>query len=159
GACCPQTQEGDLEGSEDCLTLNVWTPSEPAPAPRAVLVFIHGGGNTQGCSAQMTRRERIYEGNELAAREGVVVVTMNYRLGALGFLAHPALGVPSGNYGLRDQAAALAWVHANSAAFGGDPARAMVFGESAGAMDTCAHVTSPRSKRLFTRALMESATC
>jgi para-nitrobenzyl esterase len=165
GACCPQADaDGKVEGAEDCLTLNVWTPRDAAPAPRAVLVFVHGGGNIQGCAAQINMGQRIYEGDGMAARENVVVVTINYRLGALGFLAHPALsaeGTPhaSGNYGLRDQAAALRWVHANIAAFGGDPARVLLFGESAGAEDTCAHLVSPRSKGLFSRALMESALC
>jgi para-nitrobenzyl esterase len=158
GACCVQAEGGDIEGSEDCLSLNVWTPKDPARSPRPVLVFIHGGGNIQGCSSQTNGKQRTYEGDALATKENVVVVTLNYRLGPLGFLAHASLS-PSGNYGIRDQAAALAWVHKNAAAFGGDPARVLVFGESAGAEDTCIHLVSPHSKGLFSRALMESALC
>jgi para-nitrobenzyl esterase len=157
GACCPQQVNGKVLGSEDCLTLNLWTPKKASPTPRAVLVFIHGGGNTQGCSSQSNLGQRSYEGDEIAGGRDVVVVTMNYRLGALGFLADKSVG--KGNWGIRDQTAALEWVKRNIHAFGGDPSRVMVFGESAGAEDTCAHVVSPRDKGLFSRALMESAMC
>src|SRR5262249_27128864 len=146
GACCPALADDKVVGSEDCLTLNVWTPQSPAKGARAVLVFIHGGGNIQGCSAEFRYGRHIYEGDELASREDVVVVTLNYRLGALGFLAHSALGSAETNFGLRDQIAALEWVKRNITAFGGDPSRVLLFGESAGAEDTCVHVVSPRSK-------------
>ncbi len=156
GACCTQMSGSSVVGAEDCLTLNVWRPrGKVSDAP--VLVFLHGGGNIQGCSSLESLGQRVYEGNELAAREQAVVVTVNYRLGALGFMAHPAIG--GGNWGLRDQLAALAWVKRNAAAFGGDPSRVLVFGESAGAEDTCALVASPRGKGLFSRALMESGMC
>ncbi len=159
GACCPQLAEGGtvVEGQEDCLTLNVWTAAT-GPEKRPVLVFLHGGGNIQGCSAQEGLGLRTYEGDVLAS-QGVVVVTLNYRLGPLGFLEHASLGKGSTNLGLRDQVAALEWVQRNIAAFGGDPRSVLLFGESAGAEDTCAHVVSPRSRGLFARALMESAMC
>ena len=158
GACCPQlTQGGEFTGSEDCLTLNVWAPKERGTTAKPVLVFIHGGGNIQGCSAQQGMTQRIYEGDVLASKRGVIVVTFNYRLNVLGFLAHAAL--KKANLGLRDQTAALEWVHRNIKAFGGDPERVLLFGESAGAEDTCAHLVSPASKGLFSRALMESAIC
>ena len=156
GACCPQLQEGKVTGSEDCLTLNVWKPKSPASAPRPVLVFIHGGGNIQGCSAQQAFKDYLYDGDALATARGAVVVTFNYRLGALGFLEHEGVAT---NVGIRDQIAALEWVHRNVAAFGGDPSKVLLFGESAGAEDTCVHVVSPHSKGLFSRALMESAIC
>jgi para-nitrobenzyl esterase len=159
GACCPQLDGDKAVGDEDCLTLNVWTPKGGASTPRPVLVFIHGGGNIQGCSAHESFGQRTYEGDVLASANGVVVVTLNYRLGALGFLEHEALGAESTNVGLRDQIAALAWVQRNIAAFGGDPKRVLLLGESAGAEDTCAHLVSPQSKGLFSRALMESAMC
>jgi para-nitrobenzyl esterase len=159
GACCPQLDGGKAVGDEDCLTLNVWTPKSGTVAPRPVLVFIHGGGNIQGCSAHEALGQRTYEGDVLASAYGAVVVTLNYRLGVLGFLEHEALGPESTNLGLRDQVLALAWVQKNIAAFGGDPKRVLLFGESAGAEDTCAHVVSPQSKGLFSRAIMESAMC
>jgi para-nitrobenzyl esterase len=140
------------------LTINVWTPSPAATAHAPVMVFIYGGAFVHGGSNQST-----YDGTLLAAR-GVVAVTFNYRVGIFGFLAHPALTAEdahgsSGNYGLLDQQAALRWVHANIAAFGGDPGNVTVFGESAGSMSVCAQMTSPPAVGLFHRAIGESGPC
>lgn len=162
GASCPQTPpprvpQGSAaeHTSEDCLTLNVWAPS-PAAKAAPVMVWIHGGSNIQGTGAGV-----YYDGSAFA-RDGVVLVTLNYRLGLLGFFAHPALtreaaGSATANFGLLDQLAALAWVHRNIAAFGGDPGNVTVFGESAGAMDTVALLTAPAAKGLFHKAIVESA--
>ncbi|MEJ0008420.1 MAG: carboxylesterase family protein [Steroidobacteraceae bacterium] len=123
--------------SEDCLYLNLWTPAHPAAARLPVLVFLHGGAFTQGSVSVP-----LYDGAALARRD-LIVVTINYRLGAFGFLAHPALTQESdhhasGNYGLMDQLAALRWVRANIAAFGGDSNRVTIAGQSAGAI--CAYL-------------------
>ena len=138
--------------SEDCLYLNVSTPTLRRDAKRPVLVWIHGGGFTQDGALN-------YDGTKLAA-DGVVVVTINYRLGALGFLAHPALasrpGGPAGNYGLMDQQAALRWVKHDIARFGGDPHNVTIAGQSAGGVSVLAHLVSPRSRGLFERAIVES---
>ena len=140
--------------SEDCLYLNVW-----APAGRArrlpVMVWIHGGGFVIGSGSLAAS-----DGAALA-RKGVVVVTLNYRLGRFGFFAHPALtrdhpGEPTGNYGLMDQIAALNWVRRNIAAFGGNPARVTVFGESAGGGSVLALMDSPMARGLFQGAIVES---
>ncbi|MDL2717204.1 MAG: carboxylesterase family protein [Acidobacteriota bacterium] len=160
GSVCAQaTGSGQVVGSEDCLVLNVWAPATPS-LPRAPVVFwIHGGGNVQGAGSLP-----VYDGEAFVEKGGVVVVTINYRLSTLGFLAHPALdsestqGV-SGNGGLLDQIAALQWVRRNIAAFGGDPDRVLVGGESAGGADVCSLLASPLSKGLFTRALIESGRC
>ena len=142
--------------SEDCLTLNVWTPpagSAAARTKRPVMVWIHGGGFVFGSSAQPG-----YDGAALAKR-GVVLVSLNYRLGVFGFMAHPALdreGPASGNYGLQDQIAALRWVRANIAAFGGDPANVTIFGESAGAHAVGMLMASPQAKGLFAKAIAQS---
>ncbi len=138
--------------SEDCLHLNVWRPAAPGLLP--VLVWIHGGGYMQGGSSPA-----IYDGSTLA-REGLVVVSLNYRLGRLGFFSHPALvhaeEGETGNFALMDQLAALRWVRDNIAAFGGDPAQVTVMGESAGG-DAVAHLmTSPRGAGLFGRAVVLS---
>jgi para-nitrobenzyl esterase len=153
-------------GSEDCLSLNVWTPSlAPAPqAQRPVMVFVYGGGNVIGATNQQLLGGNLYDGTALANAQDVVVITFNYRLGALGFLAHPSLSEASrdkrsGNYGLFDALLALRWVQANAANFGGDAQRVMLFGESAGAFNTCALVGSPLAKGLFSAALMESGNC
>ncbi|GJG86668.1 carboxylic ester hydrolase [Gemmatimonadetes bacterium T265] len=155
----PWTLEFLLRGpvSEDCLTLNVWTGAGPNRngAGRPVLVWVHGGGFTGG-SGDVP----VYDGAALAAR-GLVVVTLNYRLGALGFLAHPALTAESpehasGDYGLLDQVAALRWVRDNVAAFGGDPARVTVAGQSAGAASVVLLTASPLARGLFQRAVVES---
>ena len=145
-----------VEGvSEDCLYLNVWTMGSEATSPMPVMVWIHGGGFAVGSGA-----EPRYDGGNLAAR-GVVVVTLNHRLNALGFLAHPELSAESargasGNYGLMDIIAALRWVSRNIRAFGGDPARVTVAGESAGSMAVSALMASPSAKGLFAGAIGES---
>ena len=141
--------------SEDCLYLNVWTPAAGSANKLPVMFWMHGGGNSEGGSAVAS-----YDGKNLA-RKGVVVVTINYRLGPLGFLAFPALTAESahhssGNYGLLDQVAALQWVHHNIAAFGGDPANVTIFGQSAGAGDTTILMASPLAQGLFTHAITES---
>ncbi|HMA29991.1 MAG TPA: carboxylesterase family protein [Thermoanaerobaculia bacterium] len=160
GNICPQLDDsGRVVGSEDCLVLNVWSPAVPDPAPAPVLFWIHGGGNVEGAGSLA-----VYDGQAFVEQNGLVVVTLNYRLGALGFLAHPALDAESargvsGNYGLLDQVAALGWVRRNIAAFGGDPARVLIAGESAGAVDVCSLLASPLARGLFARALMESGGC
>jgi para-nitrobenzyl esterase len=141
--------------SEDCLYLNIWTPAKTAGDKLPVFVWIHGGGLTEGSTAVP-----LYDGEGLA-RKGLVVVTINYRLGALGFLAHPELTRESdrnssGNYGLLDQLAALEWVHRNVAAFGGDPGRVTIAGQSAGARSVHCLSASPLAKGLFHRAIAES---
>jgi para-nitrobenzyl esterase len=141
--------------SEDCLYLNLWTPAKKASARLPVLVWIHGGGYSNG-SASMP----LYWGDQLA-HKGIIVVTVAYRLGALGFLAHPELTRESaqhesGNYGLMDQIAALQWVQRNIAAFGGDPSRVTVAGQSAGAMSVSILMASPRAKGLFQGVIGES---
>ncbi len=140
---------------EDCLYLNVWTPASSPQERLPVMVWIHGGGFTVGSGSQL-----LYEGKHLA-RKGVVVVTINYRLGPLGFMAHPALSEESphgtsGNYGLLDQIEALRWVQRNIASFGGDPGRVTVFGESAGGMSILYLMASPLAEGLFQRAIVES---
>lgn len=163
---CPQVDDnGAVIGNEDCLYLNVWKPlAASAGANLPVMVFVHGGGNTQGSASKLLDGFPLYDGQRLAERGQVVVVTLQYRLGALGFLVHPALAAEnpqrvSGNYGLLDQIAALGWVQRNIRAFGGDPSRVLLFGQSAGALDTCMLVTSPLARGLFSRALMESGSC
>jgi len=141
--------------SEDCLYLNVWTTAESAADLRPVMVWLYGGGFFGGAGS-----EPRYAGDGLA-RKGAVVVTLNYRLGALGFLAHPELSAESrhkasGNYGMLDAIAALQWVQRNIAAFGGDPSNVTVFGESAGANLTNALVASPAAAGLFHRAIAQS---
>jgi para-nitrobenzyl esterase len=160
GASCPQTGTQEMADgktspmSEDCLTLNVWAPAHAASAP--VMVFIHGGGNVQGSSAR-----RYYDGGAFA-RDGVVLVSLNYRLGWLGFFEHPALAhdAPAdeafGNYGLLDQIAALRWVKTNIHAFGGDPDNVTVFGESSGAGDIVTLMATAPAAGLFQRAIVES---
>lgn len=137
--------------AEDCLVLNVWTPGADA-ARRPVMVWLHGGGFTTGSGSQP-----IYRGACLAKRGDVVVVTVNYRLGALGYLhlAHRAEDAP-GNLGLRDQLAALEWVRENIAAFGGNPDGVTLFGESAGAMSVGTLLGTPRARGLFSRAILQS---
>jgi para-nitrobenzyl esterase len=140
--------------AEDCLFLNVWTPALD-DARRPVLVWLHGGGFTTGSGSQP-----VYDGSRLARRGDAVVVTLNYRLGALGFLHLPALERegqgPCANFGLLDQLAALRWVRENIAAFGGDPARVTLFGESAGAMSVGTLLGTPRAQGLFARAILQS---
>lgn len=158
GADCMQTPYVISTGqktSEDCLTVSVWTTPDAPHVHRPVMVFIYGGAFIGGSSAYP-----LYDGAKLAA-EGVVVVGFNYRVGIFGFLAHPGLSAESpqrasGNYGLLDQIAALQWVRANIAAFGGDPHRVTVFGESAGAASIAFLMASPLAKGLFDRAIIQS---
>jgi para-nitrobenzyl esterase len=148
---------GDLEmgrmTDEDCLNLNVWTPPR-SDASKPVMVWIHGGSFINGSSG-------IYDSKWLTTRGDVVVVTLNYRLGALGFLAHPDLGAGNdvGNYGLADQQAALRWVRDNIGAFGGDPDKVTIAGESAGGMSVCDHLVAPGSAGLFRAAIIQSGPC
>jgi para-nitrobenzyl esterase len=140
---------------EDCLYLNVWTTARGPGEKRPVLFVIHGGGFAQGSSSE-PRTD-----GEWFAKQGIVVVEPNYRLGVIGFLAHPELsleagGKGSGNYGLLDQAAALEWVRANVAAFGGDPGNVTIDGESAGSLSVSAHMASPLTKHLFHKAIGQS---
>lgn len=146
---------GEEATSEDCLYMNVWAPPDATPESRLpVVVFIYGGGGTVGSSGMAN-----YDGEQVA-RRGAVFVNFNYRLGILGFMAHPELtkeqGGHSGNYGYLDQSAALKWIQANIARFGGDPAKVIITGQSAGARSVAQQVFSPRSKGLFRGAVMFS---
>ncbi len=153
GPQCMQESRGRKSTSEDCLSLNVWTPPVTAGAGKhPVMVWIHGGGFVNGSGD-------IYNARAMAAQGHIVVVTLNYRLGALGFLAHPALGGDAGNYGLADQQAALRWVQHNIADFGGDPGKVTIAGESAGAMSVCDHLVAPGSAGLFRAAIIQSGPC
>ncbi|MEI9994400.1 MAG: carboxylesterase family protein [Rhizomicrobium sp.] len=154
GALSTIYSEDPVPMSEDCLTLNVWAPADAHNAP--VFVWIHGGAFWGGSS-----RETLYDGARLAAH-GVIVVTINYRLGVLGWLAHPALSAESplgvsGNYGLLDQIAALRWIKDNIGAFGGDPANVTIAGESAGGLSVVYLLASPEARGLFSKAIAESA--
>lgn len=150
----PPTEDPPPE-SEDCLQLNIWTPAQSADEKLAVMFFIHGGGFNQGHSFMAQ-----YDGNSMN-RRGVILVTINHRSGAMGYMTHPELdrrdprGV-SGNYGLLDQIAALKWVNENIAAFGGDPDNITVFGQSSGGMSTKFQLCTPLSKGLFRRAIIHS---
>lgn len=142
-------------GSENCLYLNIWTPEWPPKRKYPVMVWIHGGGNEGGWAGAP-----VFDGEPLA-RHGVIIVTIQYRLGMFGFLALPELTRESphhtsGDYGIMDQIAALEWVHENISRFGGDPSQVTVFGQSAGALDTGILQTSPPAKGLFARAIQES---
>lgn len=163
GPSCPQQMkpdgtpnEGSANGpvSEDCLQLNVFAPPKDKIGDKApVMVWLHGGSHRTGAGW-------IYDGQNFA-RDGVVLVSINYRLGPLGYFAHPALTkaagkAPVGNYGLMDQIAALEWVQRNIAAFGGDPKNVTVFGESAGGMSTLAILATPKAKGLFQKAVVQS---
>jgi para-nitrobenzyl esterase len=161
GASCPQTSSllsaGIGTPSEDCLFVNVFTPQNAPAAPLPVMVFIYGGGFNSGSSS-------LYNGVPLSEKGPAVVVTLNYRLGALGFLALPELdaqrgGKPSGSDGIRDQQLALQWVQDNISVFHGDPNNVTVFGESAGSLSTCIHLVSPGSQGLAKRYIMESVAC
>jgi para-nitrobenzyl esterase len=160
GITSPSDPSAAEPQSEDCLSLNVWTPGLPDQATdrpgagRPVLVWIHGGGFTSGSGSVF-----LYRGGALVRNGDAVVVTLNYRLGALGFLGHRGLGDPDGfvgNWGLHDQVAALAWVRDNIAVFGGDPGNVTVFGESAGAMSIAALLGAPAARGLFRRAAVQS---
>ncbi|XP_070594034.1 cholinesterase-like [Erythrolamprus reginae] len=161
GNSCPQfiSQDAPDAGiwapktplSENCLSLNIWAPHSQPSSPLPVLVWIHGGGFLTGTSSV-----DVFNGTSLAATENVIVVTINYRLGALGFLYFP--GAAPGNLGLWDQQLALKWIKANVAAFGGDPSRVTIFGQSAGAACVNFHLLAPKSKDLFAQAVIQSGT-
>ncbi|GAA3999985.1 carboxylesterase family protein [Streptomyces marokkonensis] len=159
GSACPQTgttpPAGPASSDEDCLFVNVTTPRTASAGPRPVMVYLHGGDHTDGSGD-------VHGARRLAAQGDVVVVTVNYRLGALGYLAHPDLEGrrgESGNYGFLDQQAALRWVQRNAPAFGGDRGNVTLFGQSAGAYSTCAHMVAPSSAGLFHRAVLQSGAC
>jgi len=146
-----------VESVEDCLYLNIWVPPHDAGARLPVMVWIHGGQYLRGATSQ-------YSGEQLARLGHVIVVTIAYRLGPLGFLAHPALTAESplhtsGNQALFDHLQALKWLHANLRAFDGDPERITLFGESAGSASTCAMMASPLSRGMFHRAILQSTAC
>ncbi|MBK8067364.1 MAG: carboxylesterase family protein [Rhodanobacteraceae bacterium] len=149
GALCPQPEAGLGAQDEDCLQLNVWRPAAPGPHP--VMVWIHGGGHTQGSAVQVQDGALFYDGTPFASR-GVVFVSINYRLGLLGYLAQRDFVAEApdftqaGNYGLLDQIAALRWVQRNIASFGGDPTTVTIFGESAGGVSTCALMAAPAAR-------------
>jgi para-nitrobenzyl esterase len=161
GAPCAQTAVfpfglADIS-KEDCLYLNIWTNEWPSKSPKPVMVWMPGGGNFGGAASQPA-----YDGESLA-RRGVVLVSLNYRLGVFGFFSHPLLtrespNHASGNQGILDQIAALKWVRENIAMFGGDPSNVTIFGESAGSVDVSTLMTSPLSRGLFNRAIAESGT-
>jgi len=173
-AACPQAEDpsqkdyhrelretflssADFHIDEDCLYLNVFAANLTGAQKLPVMFWIHGGGNVSGASQENPIGPAL-------ARKGVVVVSINYRLGALGFLAHPALTAESlhhssGNYAILDQIAALQWVQRNIAQFGGDPANVTLFGESAGAVNVCYLMASPLARGLFRRAILQSNTC
>jgi len=153
---CPQMPLIPGPQSEDCLGLNVWSPAHSPTEKLPVMVWIHGGGFSIGASSQSA-----YDGEPLAS-QGVVLVTINYRLGVFGFLAHPALDQESpqgisGNYGLLDMVAALQWVKRNINAFGGDPGNVTIFGESAGGTAVCLLMVMPQADSLFQKVISESA--
>jgi len=155
GPMCHQDDNKQLPHSEDCLQLNVWTPSVSPSSPLPVMVWVHGGGNVAGSGV-----EALFNGDALA-RRGLVVVNINYRLGVFGFFAHPELTQESphraaGNYGLADQILALRWVRENVARFGGNPENVTIFGESAGANDVNALIASPLTTGLFARVIAQS---
>ena len=165
GAACWQSysddafvwSRGEFPRSEDCLHLNIWQP-EKTDATAPVMVWFHGGAHTGGFA-----HVELFDGTELA-RQGVVVVTVNYRLGPWGFLAHPALAEESehnstGNYGLMDKIAALKWVEKNIQGFGGNPNNVTLFGQSAGSSSVCALMASPLADGLFHKAIGQSAAC
>jgi len=169
---CPQLPSinGTPSESEDCLYLNVWTP-DPAPTePLPVMLWIHGGSNVSGSTGDGVPFPGydglyLYDGSTLARERNVVIVTTNYRLGVFGFFGQADLAGEDGSYphagnqGLLDQRAAMEWVRDNITAFGGDPEKVTIFGESAGSFDVCAHVVSPLSRGLFHRAISQSGGC
>lgn len=169
GKRCAQLMSPTLQNAasndEDCLYLNVWTPLPAPKQPLPVMVWIHGGGNVNGSASEPVPFVNLgvfYSGQILAENRGVIVVSMNYRLGVFGFFGHPDLwadGGSSGNQGLLDQQMAFEWVQDNIAKFGGDPANVTIFGESAGAFDVCMHVAAPSNAGLFHRAISESGGC
>lgn len=158
--CTQIDRSGNVAGSEDCLTLNVWAPK--TPGPHAVMVWIHGGDNIIGSAQDYFSDVPVYDGKALAEREDVIVVTIQYRLGAFGFLQHASFADARGiigNFGTLDQITALGWVKRNIAAFGGDPAKVTIFGQSAGGDAVCALLASPMSAGLFSGAILHSGAC
>jgi para-nitrobenzyl esterase len=162
GKLCPQITPGstayDPNSDENCLSVNVWSSNLTPSAPMPVMVWIHGGAFVFGSGGGS------YDGAHLARSAGVVLVTLNYRLGILGYFSHPALSAEqnppsSGAYGIQDQTAALQWVKNNIAKFGGDPANVTIFGESAGAHSVCFQLMTPAGRGLFHRAIVESGYC
>lgn len=160
GKICPQIgDDGSYLGDEDCLTLNIWSPSTQPSHLFPVMLYLHGGANQNGSSADTGLGQDNYDGSAISKLGQVVVVTINYRLGLFGFIAHPSLDDEqgeSGNYGIRDQIAALQWVQRNISGFGGDPSKVMLFGQSAGASDSLILLTLPAAKGLFSRAAFHS---
>jgi para-nitrobenzyl esterase len=161
GEICPQLAMGKVVGDEDCLTLNVWAPVSPPAQPLPVLVWVHGGGNHSGLSWRSGIAGGFENDGRTFVDRGLIFVSFNYRIGALGFLAHPALDTESedgtsGNYGLMDQIQALTWIQQNIAAFGGDPKQVTVMGSSVGATDMAALMASPAGAGLFQRAILQS---
>jgi para-nitrobenzyl esterase len=151
---CPHRKENSIQGSEDCLYLNVWTAAPTTHEKRPVMVWIYGGGFNEGATSNP-----VFDGIHFA-REGVVLVSIAYRAGVLGFLAHPDLsresGKGSGAYGLQDQIAALRWVKANISGFGGDPQQVTIFGESAGGISVSLLTIAPAARGLFRYGIAES---
>lgn len=172
GSVCPQVSKSGSStvqfGSEDCLFLNVWTPNSAPPIGGwPVLVFIHGGafenGSSVGPFVSPNSSIPMWNGAAFAAKTGSMVVTFTYRLGLLGYLAHPALSATSngvsGNYGLLDQIASLEWVRRNARAFGGKPDNLTLYGQSAGAQSVCALMTQSLRRGLFDKAIIASSNC
>jgi para-nitrobenzyl esterase len=162
GPMCPQIVGADVRGEEDCLFINVWRPREQPTKPLPVMIWLHGGGN-HGLSGEGSAGFGgvAYDGEQLVP-QGVVFVSYNLRVGALGFLSHAALGAErsekiSGNYGSLDQIAMLQWVNRNIARFGGDPSRVFLFGTSAGGGNICALMTSPLTRGLIHAVAMQSS--
>jgi para-nitrobenzyl esterase len=153
GNRCPQLDaSGAVVGDEDCLVLDVTVPPTASPqSPRPVMVWLHGAGAGAGAGGD-------FDGGRLAVAGDVVVVSVTYRLGVMGFFGQEGLA-GSGGFGLEDQQAALRWVRGNIAAFGGDPGNVTLFGESSGGMNVCAHLTSPAAAGLFDRAIIQSGSC
>jgi para-nitrobenzyl esterase len=162
GPMCPQIITDEVRGEEDCLYVNVWRPSEKPDRSLPVMVWLTGGGNHQFSGQGSGAFGGVVYNGQQVAPEGVVFVSYNLRLGALGFLAHAALDAErperiSGNYGSLDQIAMLQWIQRNIAAFGGDPSRVFLFGTSAGGGNICALITSPLTRGLIHRVAMQSS--
>ena len=162
GPICPQIVNGAVVGDEDCLTLNVWRPRAKPARPLPVMVWLTGGGNHSLSGQGTASFGGVKYNGDMLVPESVVFVSFNSRLGALGYLAHPALDAEraehvSGNYGNLDQIEMLRWLKRNIRAFGGDPKRVFLFGTSAGGGNICALMTSPLARRLFQGAAMESS--
>jgi para-nitrobenzyl esterase len=158
GSACPQYSGANLRGNEDCLFLNIWSPQSTGTSSHPVMFWIHGGGNSIGEAATT-----IYNGARLSREHNIVLVSINYRLGPLGWFRHPALNDEkstaadqSGNFGTLDIIMALRWVHNNIAAFYGDPGNVTIFGESAGGFDVLTMMASPLAEGLFHKAISQS---